>query len=97
MPYRRHDIALDAVFEPRELIPRDKKITEIFVTLHAGDVQLMFGPDADPIDLTGPISFKPTGSEQRNGLWLRNLTAQAGVIQTIYSVYAGGLDPDVGS
>lgn len=98
MAYKRLSANLAAVIataDKKELINRDSRITEVVILSFGGVIRLHFGSDADYIELTGPVSFKPEGSEQRNGLFYSNPTAQAGVTCDIYASFSGGLGAEI--
>lgn len=90
MAYKRIDIDLtNAQSEPKELVPKDKRISEVIVLKGAGALALQFGNPADALDVDAPLTFQPTGEESRNGLYA-SWAAQAGIVQTLYVVFSGG-------
>jgi hypothetical protein len=96
MSYIRKSIDLTAAqASTKEITGRDLRVTEVTIIRFVGQINLHFGADADPIAIDGPISFKPEGSDQTNGLFFTNDLAQPGVACVMYISFAGGLNADL--
>lgn len=89
MPYQVKTVDLTAVFAERELIPAQTQVAEIFVLdIPLGQVfKLRLGRNTDFISITRPFSMEPRGEqEQNNGLFIKNDTAQPGVVVEVVIV-----------
>ena len=87
MAYRKVRLKLDVVLsEPTEIVPISRVVNEVFIlVVPAGvTIQLQFGQSGDPIDISSPIAFQPTGSDAVQGVYWRNPVASPGVTVDIY-------------
>jgi hypothetical protein len=90
MAYKKYRLDLSAVIDvPRELIPRNRIITEVFFLdggIPAGvGIDLRFGQDSDNIRIAAaPIAFAPTEEDGNSGLYWLNPVAVAGQFVEFY-------------
>ena len=90
MPYKRFRLDMTAVIDtPRELVPRNRTVTEVFMMpgdLPVGkEIGLQFGQDADSIAIREDrFSFGPSKEDGNSGLYWTNPVASPGSVAILY-------------